>query len=52
MRHTATSWPAQDGVPFYGVQALLGHEDHATTQGYAHLAPDAHTKFMESWSRS
>jgi integrase len=51
MRHTAASWLVQDGVPLYDVQALLGHEDYATTQRYAHLAPDAHSKVMESWSR-
>lgn len=51
MRHTAASWLVQDGVPLYDVQALLGHEDYATTQRYAHLAPDAHSKVIESWSR-
>jgi integrase len=51
MRHTAASWLVQDGVPLYDVQALLGHEDYATTQRYAHLAPDAHNKVVESWSR-
>ena len=51
MRHTAASWLVQDGVPLYDVQALLGHEDYATTQRYAHLAPDAHSRVIESWSR-
>jgi hypothetical protein len=50
-RHTAASWLVQDGVPLYDVQALLGHESFATTQRYAHLAPDAHGKVIESWSR-
>lgn len=51
MRHTAASWLVQDGVPLYDVQALLGHESFATTQRYAHLAPDAHSKIIESWTR-
>ena len=51
MRHTAASWLVQDGVPLYDVQALLGHEDYATTQRYASLAPDAHGKIIESWKR-
>jgi hypothetical protein len=33
------------------VQMLLGHEDYATTQRYAHLAPDAHDKVIQSWAR-
>ena len=51
MRHTAASWLVQDGVPLYDVQALLGHESYETTQRYAHLAPDAHSKVIESWMR-
>ena len=38
MRHTAASWLVQDGVPLYDVQALLGHEDYATTQRYTHVS--------------
>jgi site-specific recombinase XerD len=51
MRHTAASWLVQDGVPLLDVQALLGHEDYAATQRYAHLAPDAHGKVIESRAR-
>lgn len=51
MRHTAASWLVQDGVPLYDVQHLLGHEDYSTTQRYAHLVPDAHSKVMASWAR-
>jgi site-specific recombinase XerD len=51
MRHKAASWLVQDGVPLYDVQALLGHESFATTQRYAHLAPGAHSRVLESWVR-
>jgi len=51
MRHTAASWLVQDRVPRYDVQALLGHEDYATTQRYAHLAPGALSKVFGSWAR-
>lgn len=51
MRHTAASHLVQDGVPLYDVQDLLGHESPATTQRYAHLAPEAHDKIKASWQR-
>ena len=51
MRHTAASWLVMDGVPLYDVQALLGHESYRTTERYAHLAPDAHNKVVQSWAR-
>jgi integrase len=47
MRHTAASLLVQDGGPLYDVQALLGHEDYATTQRCAHLAPGAHGKVLD-----
>lgn len=51
MRHTAASWLVMDGVPLYNVQALLRHESYAPPQRYAHLAPDAHDKVLQSWAR-
>jgi integrase len=51
MRHTAASWLVIDGVPLYDVQALLGHESYRTTERYAHLAPDAYHKVVQSWER-
>jgi integrase len=50
-RHTAASWLVQAGVDLYRVQALLGHESFATTQRYAHLAPDAHGEVEQAWAQ-
>lgn len=50
-RHTCASWMVQGGVPLYKVQELLGHESAATTQRYAHLAPDRHDDIEQVWKR-
>jgi integrase len=52
MRHTVASWLVMAGVPLYAVQALLGHESFATTQRYAHLAPDAHSRVIDAWNQA
>jgi integrase len=39
-RHTYASHLVMHGVPLYTVGQLMGHKDQATTQIYAHLAPD------------
>lgn len=50
MRHTAASLLVQAGVDLYRVQDLLGHEDHKTTQKYAHLAPMAFEHLQLAWA--
>lgn len=48
-RHTAASWLVQNGATLYQVQMFLGHEDPATTQIYAFLAPDANGRIEAIW---
>jgi hypothetical protein len=46
-----TPVPGCQRASFSPVLLPLGHESFATTQRYAHLAPDAHSKVLESWAR-
>jgi len=39
LRHTYASHAAMLGESLYRIQLAMGHQDHATTQGYSHLAP-------------
>lgn len=41
LRHTFASHSAMLGESLFRLGAVLGHKDHATTQGYAHLAPSS-----------
>lgn len=50
-RHTAATWLVQAGVPIYDVKDLLGHESVATTEIYAHHAPDKHDSIEMGWSK-
>jgi integrase len=52
LRHTYASHAAMAGQSLYHLQSALGHQDHATTQGYAHLAPDALLGLADAVDRS
>lgn len=41
LRHTYASHAAMLGESLYRIQQAMGHQDHATTQGYAHLTPNS-----------
>jgi integrase len=41
LRHTYASHAAMAGESLYRIQQALGHRDSATTQRYAHMAPEA-----------
>ena len=40
------------GQSLYHLQSALGHQDNATTQGYAHLAPEALLGLADAVDRS
>lgn len=51
LRHTFASHIAMAGESLYHLQAALGHQDHATTQGYAHLAPGTLNRLTDGIDR-
>lgn len=51
LRHTFASHIAMAGESLYHLQAAMGHVDHQTTQGYAHLAPEALGRLTEGIDR-
>lgn len=48
LRHTYASHLAMAGESLYHLQAALGHQDHTTTQGYSHLAPESLKRLAEA----
>ena len=50
LRHTFASMAVSSGADLYAVQRLLGHQDIAMTQRYAHLAADDLKKATEGVS--
>lgn len=51
LRHTFGSWLVQEGVPLREVQGQMGHKSMATTERYAHLAPDVGAKTRAALER-
>lgn len=51
LRHTFASHLAAAGESLYRIQAAMGHQDHATTQGYSHMSPDALRPLAEAVNR-
>lgn len=41
LRHTATSWLREAGIPDSVVMEFIGHDDRAVSQGYTHTGMDA-----------
>jgi integrase len=50
-RHTAASRLLQDGVPFFSVQQILGHESIKTTEQYLHHDPNAYADIKAAWKK-
>lgn len=49
LRHTFAAHLAQRGMPFVGIQTLLGHEDPKTTHIYSKLCDQARKEKYEQW---
>ncbi len=47
LRHTFATWLTQAQVDLYTVQALCNHQDHTTTQRYAHHADESARSAVE-----
>lgn len=49
LRHTFAAHLAKKGMPFHGIQTLLGHEDPQQTLLYSRLYEDARKEIYDQW---
>lgn len=48
LRHTGASWMAQDGVPLFHVQKILGHSSVKVTEIYSHVIDESLYKAVKN----